>query len=167
MNSRAVPVVGYPRHYDIPSQGVPSIPLSSSYLFDVNILDVYLVVFCHYVSSFDDNCWHLSNCNFVCSWGSLMTLSVMLASHLSGSNNIRSTRCGSATTVDSVRGSAGIMHVPQQQQPQFQMPSQAYISFFMGPLQVGFSFRVQPPNNSYIMCLVCVVVFAFCFQVPT
>ena len=36
----------------------------------------------------------------------------------------------------------------------------------MGHLQMSFSFRVEPPNNSSIMCLVFVKVFAFCFEVP-
>ena len=39
-----------------------------------------------------------------------------------------------------MRGSTGLMPL---QQPQSQMPSQAYASYAMCPLQVNFSFRVE------------------------
>ena len=61
---------------------------------------------------------------------------------------------------DILMGSGGLMHVPQQQQPQSQMPPQAYANCAMGPLQVHFSIRVEPPTDSYVMCLVSVMVFA-------
>ena len=54
---------------------------------------------------------------------------------------------------DPLRGSAGLTHVPQQQQPLSWMPSEAYDNFGMDPLQVS------------VMCLLCIMVFPFCFQV--
>ena len=51
-----------------------------------------------------------------------------------------------------MRGCADLTNMPQQQQPQPHMPSQAYANFAMGSLQVCFSFRAEPPNNSYVMC---------------
>ena len=65
---------------------------------------------------------------------------------------------------DTLRGSAGHLCVPQQRQSQ--MLPKAYANYAMDPLQVSFSFRVESLNNSYIMCLVSVIVFAFCFWVP-
>ena len=50
-----------------------------------------------------------------------------------------------------------------QQQPPSQMPLQAYANYAMGPLQVAFSFL---PPFVYFICLVSVLVYAFCFQVP-
>ena len=35
----------------------------------------------------------------------------------------------------------------QQQQPQSQVPSQAYANHVLGPLQIIFSFRVEPPSD--------------------
>ena len=54
----------------------------------------------------------------------------------------------------------------QQQPPQYQMPSQAYANYAMGPLQVSFSFRVEPPNDFLCHLLVSVMVFAFYSKVP-
>ena len=44
------------------------------------------------------------------------------------------------------KGVGGLTTVPQQL-PQSQMPFQAYANYFMGSLQVSFSFRVEPPTN--------------------
>ena len=66
---------------------------------------------------------------------------------------------------DTVRGFVGLMHVPQKQ-TQSQMPSEAYANYSMGPPLLSFSFRFQPPTDSYVMCLVSGMVFVFCFQVP-
>ena len=52
------------------------------------------------------------------------------------------------------------------QQPQSHMPSQAFANCAMVSPQVSFCFRVEPPSDSCVMCLVFVVVFVFCFQVP-
>ena len=41
---------------------------------------------------------------------------------------------------DTMQGSAGLTNVPQQRQPQSQMPSQAYANYAMGPRQEIFSF---------------------------
>ena len=41
---------------------------------------------------------------------------------------------------DTMRGPVGLTTMPQQQQPQSQMPSQAYANFAMGPPQVAFLF---------------------------
>ena len=48
-------------------------------------------------------------------------------------------------------GVVGLATVPQQQ-PQCQMPLQAYVNYAKGPPQVGFSFRIEPPHHFY-MCL--------------
>ena len=53
-----------------------------------------------------------------------------------------------------------------QQQAKSQMPLQVYANYAMGPSWVGFSFRVECPTILYIICLVSVLVYAFCFQVP-
>ena len=42
----------------------------------------------------------------------------------------------------------GLATVPQQQPPS-QMPLQAYANYVMGPPQVGFSFKVEPPTILY------------------
>ena len=62
-------------------------------------------------------------------------------------------------------GVVGLASVPQQQLPS-QMPLQAYANYVMGPPQVGFFFRVEPSTILYIICLVSVLMSAFCFQVP-
>ena len=62
-------------------------------------------------------------------------------------------------------GVVGLAHVPQQQ-PLSQMPLQAYANYDMGPLQVGFSFRVEPPTILYFICLVSALEYALCFQLP-
>ena len=67
---------------------------------------------------------------------------------------------------DPVRGSVGLITLPQQPQPKSQMPSQAYATYAVGPLQVCFSFRFEPPSSFFYYMLVYVMVFAFCFQVP-
>ena len=48
-----------------------------------------------------------------------------------------------------------------QQQPPSQMPLWAYANYVMGPPQV-----VECPTILYYICLVSVLVYAFCFQVP-
>ena len=62
------------------------------------------------------------------------------------------------------RGVVGLATVLQQQ-PQSEMPLQASANYTMGPLQVGCSFRVEPPTT-FLYVLVSVLVYAFCFQVP-
>ena len=52
-------------------------------------------------------------------------------------------------------GIVGFASVPQQQPPS-QMPLKAYANYAMGPPQVGFSFRVEPPSVIYFY------VFAVC-----
>ena len=51
--------------------------------------------------------------------------------------------------------------MPQQQ------PPSAYANYAMGSPQVGFFFRVEPPNVLYIICLVSILVSAFYFQVSS
>ena len=48
---------------------------------------------------------------------------------------------------DTLMSSTGLTTLPQQQQPQYQMPSQAYASYAMGPVKVHFLYRVEPPTN--------------------
>ena len=67
---------------------------------------------------------------------------------------------------DTVTGSAALTIVQHQQQPQSQMPSQAYAIYAMGPPQVSFSFRVESPTDSLCHVSWSVIVFAVCFQVP-
>ena len=57
-------------------------------------------------------------------------------------------------------GVAGLDTVPQQQPPS-QMPLQAYANYAMGPPQVGFSFRVEPPTVLY--CYMFGVCSGVCF----
>ena len=45
-------------------------------------------------------------------------------------------------------GVVGLTTVPQQQPPS-QMHLQAYANYAMGPPQVDFSFRVEPPSVLY------------------
>ena len=45
------------------------------------------------------------------------------------------------------------------------MPIYAYANYAMGPLQVGLSFRVEPPT-AFLYVLVSVLVYAFGFQLP-
>ena len=51
----------------------------------------------------------------------------------------------SLLTPKNSRGVVGLATVPQQQ-PQSQMPLQAYANYAMGPPQVGFSFRTEMPT---------------------
>ena len=86
-----------------------------------------------------------------------------------GPDEIRSAGCGSAATVDSdghSEGSAGLNTMPQQQQCQTQMPSQAYANYAIDPLQVSFFFRVESFTSSLCHVLMSVMDFVFCFQVP-
>ena len=62
-------------------------------------------------------------------------------------------------------GVLGHASVSQQEPPPL-MPLQACANYAMGSPQVGFFFRVEPPTILYIICLVCVLVSAFYFQVP-
>ena len=55
--------------------------------------------------------------------------------------------------------------VPQQQHLS-QMPLQTYANYAMGPPQIGFSFRVEPPTILFFIFLLYVLVSAFYFQVP-
>ena len=64
-----------------------------------------------------------------------------------------------------LRGTGGVIgsaSVPQQQSPSL-MPLLAYANYAMGSPQVGFFYRVEPPTIFYIICLVSVLVSAFCF----
>ena len=54
----------------------------------------------------------------------------------------------------------GLATVPQQQL-QSQTPLQAYADNAMGPPQVGFSFRVEPPTVLFFICLFCCMLSAF------
>ena len=56
---------------------------------------------------------------------------------------------------DTKGGSAGLTNVLQQQLPQSWMPSRAYAYCAMGPSQVSFSFKVEPPMilMSYAWCV--------------
>ena len=53
-----------------------------------------------------------------------------------------------------------------QQQPLSSMPLEVYANYPMGSPQVGFFFRVEPPNILYIISLVPVLVSTFYIQVP-
>ena len=66
------------------------------------------------------------------------------------------------------RNSGGVVGLATvlQQQPQSQMPFQAYANYALGPLQVHSFFRVEPPTVFVFICLVSVMVYAFCFLVP-
>ena len=66
-----------------------------------------------------------------------------------------------------LRNSGGVVGLATvlQQPPQSQMPLQACANYVMGPLQVVFSFRVEPPTI-FLYVLVFVMVYALCFQVP-
>ena len=62
------------------------------------------------------------------------------------------------------RSVVGLTNVPQQQ-PQSQIPPQAYANYAMVPPQMSFLFRVSLP----LICLykyVSLIVYAFCFWVP-
>ena len=62
-----------------------------------------------------------------------------------------------------MRGSFGCNTIPQQEQPQSQMPSQAYANYAMSPAETSsFSIRVEPPTNS-LCCMLSVIMFPFCF----
>ena len=65
---------------------------------------------------------------------------------------------------DTVRGSVSLTAMLQQQ-PHFQMPSQAYANYAMGPSQVSFSFRAELPTISLCHMLMSVMVFAFYFLI--
>ena len=60
---------------------------------------------------------------------------------------------------DTMRGSAGIPTMSQQQQPKIWMPSQSYANYAMGPQQVCFSFRFEPLANSLLGVGVCYGVY--------
>ena len=59
-------------------------------------------------------------------------------------------------------GGIGPASVPQQQPPS-SVPLLAYANYAMGSPQVGFFFRVEPPNILYIICLVSILVSASYF----
>ena len=64
------------------------------------------------------------------------------------------------------RGVIGLASVPQQQTPS-SMPLLVYANYAMGSPKVGFFFRVEPATILYIVCLVSILVSAFCFQVQS
>ena len=104
----------------------------------------------------------------VCFETFLITVTVMLAS-----TSVCQTILGQHSVVlppqwilrNTIRCYAVLTIMPHQQ-PQSKVPSQAYAHYAMGPPQVSFSFRVEPPNDSLCHMLLSVMVFAFCFQVP-
>ena len=65
-----------------------------------------------------------------------------------------------------LKGSFCLATMLHTQQPQCQMPSQAYTNYVLVSPQVMFSFRVEPYTNSLCHMLVSVMVFAVCFQLP-
>ena len=65
-----------------------------------------------------------------------------------------------------MRGSVGLTTMSQQQQLQSQMISQAYANYAMGPLQVSFSFRVEPSTNSNVICCCLLWCLLFAFRFP-
>ena len=66
---------------------------------------------------------------------------------------------------DTIRGYAGLTTVLLQQQSQFQMPSEACANYSLGPFQVIFSLRVEPPTHSFViyLCLLWCLLSAFRF----
>ena len=105
----------------------------------------------------------------VCSGASLITMTVIMAP-----TSVGQTTSDQHDVVlppqwilrEAVRGSVSLTTMPEHQQPQSQMPSQAFVNYTMGPLLVSFSFRGNPPTNSLCHMLVSVMVFAFCCQIP-
>ena len=80
-----------------------------------------------------------------------MALSLMGLPTTSGKHDV--VRPPSLTPRNSI-GVVGLATMPKQQ-PQSLMPLQAYANYAMGPSQVGFSFRVEPPTILflYVWCL--------------
>ena len=107
----------------------------------------------HYVSSHCDHCYSIHD--------RCVLLDII---HIYGCYNgfyftrftsIASTWCDSAALL--IQGTqegllVGLTTVPQQYQPQSQMPSKAYANYAIGPPQVSFSFRVEPPPHHHIVC---------------
>ena len=95
-----------------------------------------------------------SSVTFVQSRALLITVMVMLALTSMGQTTL-----GQYDVVllpplivgDTMRGSFGLTNLPQHQQPQSLLPSQAYANSDIGSLQVSFSFRVDPPTDSFIV----------------
>ena len=117
------------------------------------------------MSSYCDH-YH-STCDCCVLWSNGHHPNDYASSYLWGPDNIGSALYGSATTVDSEGHNEGFCwpHImPQQQQPELQIPSQAYANYAMGPLQVSFSFRVEPPLISYVMCWYLVWCFLSAFR---
>ena len=61
-----------------------------------------------------------------------------------------------------VRDSVGLATVLQQQQPQSEMPSWAYVNYAMGPPQVSFLFQSWA-SHQFITLYICACCDAYCF----
>ena len=147
-----------------PSFGALSVSLLEIISLNVHIVEVFLVVCSHYVLSYGDISHYHFTCDCYVFWSVPYHHDSCTCSLLCGPDDGQDVvLLPQLFSRDTLRGSAGIMHLPQQP-PQSNVPSQAYAKYAIGPLQVSFSFRVESPNNSYIMCLVSVMVFAFRFQ---
>ena len=68
---------------------------------DVNIVDVFLEVCSHYLSDYNDHYHHYSTCDCCMLWSMTHLYDSCTCSNFCGPANIRSARCGCATTVDS------------------------------------------------------------------
>ena len=64
---------------------------------------------------------------------------------------------------DKMRGYVGTHHCATEATTSVPHFIPGYANYAMGPPQVTFSFRVEPPTDSLCHMLVLVLVFAFCF----
>ena len=117
---------------------------------DGNIVDVLLVVCSQYVSRCYDHYHHHSTCD--CCVLQSITQHHEGYTYPTSVGQITLDQCDVAlppqlTLREMVRGSAGLTNMPEQQQLQFQIPSQTYANYDMGPLLLCSSLRVEPPTN--------------------
>ena len=121
----------------------------------------------HYVSNFCDHYYYNSTCDCCMFQSNAHHYDGNAGFHLCELNNIGSTTCGPAATVDSEGHNEGFFWshpIVQQQKPQSQMPSQAYANYAIDPSRVFF-FLSWAFNWFLVSYIGACNVFSFCFQV--
>ena len=134
---------------------------------NVHIVDVSHVVCSHYVSS-HFHFHHYYTCDCCVLWNIPNHHDGYTCFHLGRSDNIGSMGCGSAAKVDS----EGLFEGCCWPHMFSTVTSTSVPGAFSGLCQLchgsstdKFLFQSWPPSDSYIMCLVTVIAFVFCFQI--
>ena len=120
---------------------------------NVHIVEVFLLVCSHHVSSYIDHYYHHSTCDCCVLWNIPHHHDNYTCSNLYGPDNIGSAECGSAMTVDSKQHIEGFC---------WHQTCTTATASVLGVLCLWvYLLGAEPPTDSYVMYFVSVMVFAF------